>query len=114
MAIKRACTYSASIRMPEDPDNYSQILVTVSQDPEIIAEKQKADLALSEQAINFTLTQEETRLLRPSVKSPMGNRIGSPAYIQVRAFKSASAAPGSDCWKVEVYDSLNDGVLSDE
>ena len=114
MAIKRACTYSASIRMPEDPSNYDQILVTFSQDQEIIVEKRNSDLVLSSQAINFTLSQEETRLFRPSVKSPMGNRISSPAYIQVRAFKSASAAPGSDCWKVDVYDSLSDEVLTNE
>lgn len=114
MAIKRACTYTASIKMPEAPSEYSQILVTLSQDQEIVVEKQKSNLTLSEQTVSFTLTQEETRLFRPSKKSPKGARVGSPAFIQVRAYKSSSVAPGSDYWEVEVYDSLNDEVLSNE
>lgn len=114
MAIRRACTYTASIKTPNDPITYSKILITLSQNQEIIVEKNKSDLELETNAVGFTLTQEETKLFRPSIKSPKGARVGTPAYIQIRVYKNENDAPGSDCWEVDVYDSLNDEVLTDE
>ena len=112
--IKRACTFNFSIRMTEDPANFSKIVVSFVQDETLIVEKQKADMTLYPLALNITLTQAETRLFRPSIKSPKGARIGSPVYIQLRLYKSDSVAPGSDLWEAEVSDSLNDEVLSNE
>lgn len=109
--IKRACSYSAAITTPDNPANYSAIVVTFAQDQEIIIEKQKTALDLTDSGVVVHLLQSETALFRPSKKSPMGARTGSPAYMQIRVYASDENAPGSECWPVEVYDSLDDEVI---
>lgn len=113
MAIKRACTYSAAIQTPENPSEYSEILVLFSQDQELVVRKTKADLSASETGVLVVLTQEETALFRPSIESPLGKKLGSPVYMQMRAYKDAEHAPGSDLWKIDVIDSLSDEILED-
>ena len=114
MAIRRACTYSAAIPTPEDPANYSEIIVLFSQDQELLVKKKKSQLSLSESGVLVTLTQSETALFKPSKESPLGTHTSSPAYMQIRAYKSDTDAPGSECWKIDVYDSLSDEILDGE
>ena len=111
MAIKRACSYSAGIITPSAPSTYSAIEVTFAQDQEIILSKTKNELTLADDGVLVELTQEETRLFLPSVRSPMGERQGGKAYMQIRVYSNAYDAPGSDCWAIDVLDSLNKEVL---
>lgn len=112
MAIKRACTYSVAISTPLNPSEYSAIEVTFAQDQVIKVQKTKSELQLTNSGVIVQLTQEETKLFDPSQKSPMGTRIGNPAYLQIRVFNSATNAPGSRCFPIEVYDSLSQVVLT--
>lgn len=109
--IKRACSYSAAITTPINPANYSAIVVTFAQDQEIIIEKQKSELELTSSGVVVHLLQSETALFIPSKKSPMGAKTGGKAYMQIRVYASDENAPGSDCWPIEVYDSLSDEVI---
>ena len=111
MAIRRACTYSAAITTPSAPSTYEAIEVTFAQDQEIIITKTKDDLTLSDEGVLVELTQDETKLFLPSLKSPMGERQGGKAYMQIRVYTNSYDAPGSDCWAIDVLDSLNMGVL---
>ena len=112
--IIRACTWGASIPTPEDPANYSQIVVLLSQSQEVLVRKETEDLTLSESGVHVDLTQEETKLFKPSIKSPLGTHIGPPAFMQIRAYKSDTDAPGSACWAIDVQDSLSDEILTGE
>ena len=112
--IIRACTWGASIQTPEDPANYSQIVVLLSQSQEVLIRKETNDLTLSENGVHVDLTQEETKLFKPSVGSPRGTHLGPQAFIQIRAYKSNTDAPGSACWAVDVQDSLSDEILTGE
>lgn len=109
--IRRACTYGAAIATPENPSSYEAIVVTFAQDQEIVVEKTKDELTLSDEGVLVELTQEETKRFLPSTKSPMGERQGGKVYMQIRAYSSVSDAPGSDCWLIDVFDSLNTEVL---
>lgn len=110
--IIRACTWGASIPTPEDPTNYNEIIVLFSQEQEVLIRKEKPDLTLSENGVFVPLSQEETALFKPSVKSPIGTHLGPPAYMQIRTYKNDTAAPGSACWAIDVQDSLSDEILT--
>ncbi len=114
MAIHRAGTYPVTIKTPEAPSNYSSILVTFAQNQAIVVEKGTGDSGFSttEDSVVVTLTQAETLLFQPTVGSPMGAARGPMAYLQIRCYKSALDAPASAIWPVDVYDSLNQEVLS--
>lgn len=109
--IRRACAYSVAIATPIAPSEYAAIEVTFAQDQEIVLTKTKDELTLSDEGVLVALTQEETKQFFPSIKSPMGERQGGKVYMQIRAYKNAYDAPGSDCWPIEVYDSLSDEVI---
>ena len=85
MAIIRCCSYTAGIKTPIDPAEYSEILVTFSQDKKQIIVKNKAALTLQEDAVKVQLTQEETALF---------------------------SAPGSKMWAIPVYPTNNEEILS--
>ena len=112
MAIIRACSYSVAIRTPVPPSSYSHLIVTFAQDQEILAEKSLSEMVVSEGGVLVSLTQAETAQFRPTDKSPMGRKTGGEAFVQLRAYKEPTDAPGSKCWKVPVYDSLNEGALT--
>lgn len=103
MAIRRACTWQATITLPEDSENYEVILVTLSQKQQNLINKRSGDdgLTINTEDVVLNLTQEETRQFAA----------GTPALLQIRAYKSVYDAPGSRVWAVEVYDSLNTEVL---
>lgn len=114
MAIHRAGTYSATIKTPLAPSQYSKIRITFSQNQQEILSKNQGDsgVVLGTDAVEVTLTQQETLLFRPSAPSPMGAPSGAPAFMQIRCFKTALDAPASATWRVEVFDALNQEVLS--
>ena len=119
MAIIRACSYSATIKLPEDPANYSKILVTFQQNENNILEKDQSEVTIDSEnsAVIVKLTQEETKLFSAgeiSVPLNQGEVFWSSGFtfLQIRCYKSAYEAPGSKIWKVQVYPALNDEVLS--
>lgn len=100
MAIIRACSYQATIELPEPPENYSAILVTLSQE-EVTIEKDLDDLTLEENSVIVKLDQEETKQFTACKN----------VYMQVRCYKSQYEAPGSKVWVIGVCASLNEEVL---
>lgn len=114
MAIRRACSYAATITTPEAPATYSAILVSFSQDQRIVHSFELGDpeIVVGDDAVTVQLTQEQTAAFAPSQGSPMGRENAQPAYLQIRCYKSAYEAPGSKTWAIEVYDSLETEVLS--
>ena len=109
--IQRACTYSAAIKTPANPNEYSEIVIVFSQNQREILKKEKQDLILTEEGVFLQLTQEETLLFKPSIVSVMGRAKGQPAYLQIRAYREEYEVVGSKSWKIEVYDTQNEEVL---
>jgi hypothetical protein len=101
MALRRACSYEATIKTPVAPSNYSAILVTFQQGGVNLVEKTLQDLTLTATSIIVKLTQEETALFEAKKK----------AYLQVRCYASTYDAPGSAVWDIPVEAALNDEVL---
>ena len=102
MGIRRACTYKAVFTGPVNMSTYSKILVTIQQNGQNLINKTQANLTTSGKTATMTLTQAETAQFIA----------GEPAYIQFRAYASATDAPGSKCFPVEVWPALNDQILS--
>lgn len=100
--IIRACSYKATIKLPEAASTYSKILVTFAQDGAILVEKNKSDLTIDNDTVVVNLTQAETKLFNPSLL----------AMMQVRCFDSAYNAPGSVVFGIKVCPALDDEVLS--
>ena len=100
--MRRATSHSFTWKLPKYADDYSEILVTLEQNGEIILNKTKNDLDIDENKVVLILTQEETLMFEAGV----------PAYIQMRAYNSPKDAPGSKVWKIPVYRSLNEEVLT--
>lgn len=103
MAIRRVCTWQATITLPEESSNYTAIVVTVSQDGRNIINKRNGDtgLTINTDDVVLNLTQEETSQFEA----------GKTAQLQIRAYHDIYDAPGSRIWSVDVYDSLNKEVL---
>ena len=104
MAIRRACSYQATIQTPKPPSNYTDILVTVAQNGENLINKPRYLLEIGEETVTMQLTQEETLPFKANV----------PAQIQIRCFAEAYDAPGSAVWTVDVLPALNDTILGGE
>lgn len=104
MALRRACSYEATIKTPVAPSNYSAILVTFQQGGVNLVEKTLQDLTLTATSVIVKLTQEETALFEAKKK----------AYLQVRCYASTYDAPGSKIWDLKVEDALDDEVLPNE
>ena len=104
MAITRVCSYTATIQTPLPPEEYSAILVTFAQNQQNMIIKQLGDpgITVESDSVIVQLTQEETMQLAAGV----------PALMQIRCFKAPYQAPGSMIWAIEVYDALNEEVLS--
>lgn len=114
MAIRRACSYAATITTPEAPGEYSAILVSFAQDQQIVHSFELGDpeIVVNANDVTVQLSQEQTKAFQPSAGSPMGIQAAGPAYLQIRCYKSTYDAPGSKTWAIEVYDSLEMEVLS--
>ena len=101
MGIRRACSYAATFQTPKPPSNYSEIMVTFSQNGVNLINKARYQLAVEEYAVTAQLTQEETKLFEA----------GTPAQVQIRCFGAIYDAPGSAVFSVDVWPALNDTVL---
>ncbi len=66
MAIRRACSYEATIKTPVAPSEYSAVLVTFSQDGNNLINKEIGDagLTLDTDSVVVQLSQEETLLFQ--------------------------------------------------
>lgn len=104
MGMRRACSYQATFQTPEPPSNYSDILVTVSQNGENLITKQRYQLLVEDYTVAVQLTQEETALFEA----------GTPAQIQIRCFGGVYNAPGSAVYSIEVWPALDDRILGGE
>ena len=114
MSIRRACSYAATFKTPEDPANYSAMLASFAQDQQIVHSFELGDdaIVIDGENVIVRLTQAETAAFKPSAGSPMGRETGGPAYLQLRCYKSTYVAPGSKTVAIEVYDSEETEVLS--
>ena len=101
MAIIRACSYTATIQPPEDPANYSAILVTFQQDGTNLINLDEDDVTISDGKIIVNLDQTQTKLLA----------CGKKVLMQIRCYASQYEAPGSAVWAIDVWPALNDEVL---
>lgn len=102
MGIRRACSYKATITLPKAASTYSRILITVQQNKQNLISKEKTALTVSGSTVTMNLTQEETAQFTA----------GEQAWLQVRCYASATDAPGSAAWPVEVWPALDDQILS--
>lgn len=101
MGLRIACSYKATIQMPESPANYSAILVTFAQNGQNLIDLDKTQLQTDGQNVIVQLDQNQTNLFEEGV----------PAFLQIRAYKSQYEAPGSRVWPLDVWPSLNREVL---
>lgn len=101
MAFRRACSYKATIKTPEDPRTYTAILVTFKQE-DISIDKDLTQLSFSGNNVVVQLDQQETAAFQAKKN----------LYLQIRCYKSQYDAPGSKIWQLKVEDALNDEVLS--
>ena len=104
MGIRRACSYAATFQTPKPPSNYSEILVTFSQDGQNLINKARYQLNVEEFTVTVQLTQEETKLFEA----------GKTAQIQIRCFGATYDAPGSAVFSVDVWPALDDRILGGE
>ena len=114
MAIRRACSYAATITTPEAPSNYGAILVSFAQNQRVVHSFELGDpeIVVNDSDVTVQLTQEQTAVFSPSQGSPMGRDSAQMVYLQIRCYKSAYVAPGSKTWAIEVFDSIEEEVLS--
>lgn len=102
MAMIRACSYTATIQAPIDPEEYSAILVTFQQDGENLIEKDETQVTFDEgNKIIVQLDQDETKLFT----------CGKKCFIQIRCYKAQYDAPGSSIWAIDVRPALDDVTL---
>lgn len=100
--IVKACSYTAVIKTPVDPNEYSSILVTFAQGGDVLVEKTKASLEFAEDSVIVKLDQNDTKLFDATKR----------AQMQIRCYKSQYDAPGSTIFGIDVSPSLNEVVLS--
>ena len=101
MAIRRACSYSATIKTPKTPSSYSEILVTFQQNKTNLVSKHLEDLTVSGDSIVVKLNQTETKQFVA----------GKPAFLQIRCYAAEYDAPGSAAWPLDVRPALDDSIL---
>ena len=101
MGIRRACSYSATIKTPNNPSSYSEILVTFQQNKNNLISKHLEDITISGDSIVVNLNQEETKQFET----------GKLAYLQVRCYAAEYDAPGSAAWALDVWPALDDAIL---
>lgn len=99
----RASTPTHRFRFGSDPSQYDVILVTYSQNGQIVLEKEQSDLTFDGNVASVTLTQAETNLFSEGVVT-----------IQIRIAMANGYSFPSQKVVVPVEDVLNDTVLPDD
>lgn len=105
----RATTPTHIFRFDSNPSGYSKILVTYSQNGNIVIEKTKADMVITSEVISgvtyyygtYSLTQEETNKFTDKY----------PVKLQVRVLTTGGSAMASAITNLDVNTVLNDEVL---
>ena len=98
----RATTPTHEFVLPFDYEQFvGKILITYSQDDEIVVEKTENDIAIVGNSISIKLTQEETAVFKPN----------KYVKVQVRILTLGGEALASDIISKPVCDVLNDEVL---
>lgn len=104
MALRRACSYKATIKLPKAASEYSKILVTFQQEKRNLINLDQTEITVDTEEprqIIVELDQTQTKMFSDA----------APAFLQVRAYASQYEAPGSKVWTIPVYPALNDEVL---
>lgn len=99
--MKRATTPTHSFDLGTSATYLDKILITYVQRGQIVLEKHKEDLSISDKVVSFTLTQEEANLFKS----------GNSVNIQVRMKTSQGKVFASDIITMSVDNVLNDEVL---
>lgn len=107
----RATTPLQEFVFTDNPDTFARVLITYSQDDNIVLEKGKEDLAFTPEYDEagevvdyigaFRMTQEEANLFEPGA-----------AQVQVRVLMTSGEALAGDRATMKVEEVLNDEVLS--
>ncbi len=108
-SVIRATTPTHYFTIESDPGLFKRILITYMQNGEIVLEKEKDDISVTEETedektvyvLSYRLTQEETRRFS----------MDFPVFVQIRALTFDGAAPASNIVKIDVETVLNDEVL---
>lgn len=106
--MRRATTPTHYFNFPIDPNIISKILLTYSQNDEIVLNKTEADFTFNGTTGMVTLTQEETNLFSDECVMPNKQVI---VEVQLRVLTDSGKALASDVWKVPLKKILNDEVL---
>ena len=99
--IWRSSTPTHVFQFGFDPTEWDVILITYSQENQVVLEKNKSDLTFEENTAFLTLTQAETKEFDPDLI----------VKIQVRVAKSNGTSFPSRITYVPVEDVLNDTIL---
>lgn len=101
MAIGRGTTPTVTITTSISLVDAAVIWLTYKQGSQIVFNKEKADLDITEQSISHTFSQEETLLLK----------YGPPVLIQIRARFEDGTAVKSNIMETTADKILKDGVI---
>ena len=99
--MRRATTPIHKFTFPVSPETFEKILITYSQGRNIIFEKTREDLTISDNSVSFHMTQEEANKFK----------VNEPVRVQVRALTYAGDAVASKIVQVSVGEVLNDVIL---
>lgn len=106
--MHRATTPTHYFKFPIDVTAISKILLTYSQNDNIILNKTEQDFEFNENVGMVTLTQEETNLFSDECVMPNKQVV---VEVQLRVLTNSGKALASDVWKVPLKKILNDEVL---
>lgn len=111
--MRRATTPVHSFTFPFDPEQLTKILLTYSQNDEVILNKTKEDFTFEGNVGTVTLSQEETNLFddTPSCGEYISNASVPMVDVQIRALTTSEQAIATDIWRIPLRKILNDEVL---
>lgn len=99
--MRRGTTPTHTFKTDIDLSDAAVIWLTYKVDGEIVIDKEKSDLLITEDEISFKLTQEETLALKK----------GTQVRIQIRARFEDGTAVASNIMEASVKEILKDGEI---
>lgn len=97
----RATTPAFRYRLPNAAENYSEFLVTMSQNNNILVSRRKSGLTIDGNTIQWTLTQQEANQFEA----------GKLAQVQLRAVLAGGTVVATPISNVVVNPALDDSIL---